>query len=372
VLLKNTGLLPIEVRQVRSIAVIGAHADVGVLSGGGSAQVDAPGGNAIAPGTPTEWNKPVYFPSPPLRFIREHAPLAKVIFDPGTDLAAAARIARKSDLAIVFADQYMSEGKDEMTLSLPGRQNDLIEAVAKANPRTVVVLITGNPVTMPWKSHVMGILQAWYPGIAGGQAIADILFGTANPSGKLPITFPRSTGDLPHPQIFGVDRSEGQAGLPENWSQARQTIPFPADFTEGARVGYKWFDSEKKEPLYPFGFGLSYTSFRYSQLAVDRAQNTVRFQLQNTGTRAGAEIAQAYVRLPQSAGEAFKRLAGWQRVDLAPGERKWVTISLETLALATFDVPKDQWSWPEGEYKVSVGGSSRDLPLTATFSRSPQ
>jgi len=367
VLLKNRGILPIDPKHVRSIAVIGAHADLGVLSGGGSAQVDAPGGNAIAPGTPTEWQKPVYFPSPPLRYIREHAPLAKVEFDAGSNLSAAAKLAASSNVAIVFAEQYMSEGKDATTLSLPGGQDALIDAVAKANPRTVVVLVTGNPVTMPWVSEVEGVLEAWYPGIAGGQAIADILFGTVNPSGKLPITFPRSTGDLPHPLIFGTGRSKDSAGLSENSSGVEPTAPFRADFTEGARVGYKWFDSEKKIPLFPFGFGLSYTSFRYSQLIVDSAHNAVQFQLENTGTRAGAEIAQAYVRLPESAGEDFKRLAGWQRVQLAPGERKSVTISLEPLAMATFDVARDKWSWPEGECQLFVGGSSRELPLNASF-----
>lgn len=368
VLLKNTGILPIDAQRIRSIAVIGAHADVGVLSGGGSAQVDAPGGNAIAPGTQTQWEKPVYFPSSPLRYIREHAPGAKILFDQGTDPSAAARLAESSDIAIVFADQYMSEGKDDLSLLLPGTQNDLIKAVASANPRTIVVLITGNPVTMPWESHVEGIVEAWYPGIAGGQAIANILFGTVNPSGKLPITFPRSPDDLPHPQIFGLDSSEGQTGLPENWSHARKTTPFRADLSEGARVGYKWFDSEEKQPLFPFGFGLSYTTFRYSNLAIDPAEKTARFQLENTGTRTGVEIAQAYVRLPKSAGENFSRLAGWQRVELAPGERKWITISLESLALATYDVAKDEWAWPDGEYMVFVGGSSRDLQLTAKFS----
>lgn len=368
VLLKNCGILPIDAQHVRTIAVIGAHADLGVLSGGGSAQVDAPGGNAIAPGVPTEWDHPVYFPSPPLRYIREHAPLADVRFNPGTDLSAAVKLAATSDLAIVFGDEYMSEGKDAMSLSLPEHQDDLIRTVARANPRTVVVLITGNPVTMPWESQVKGIVEAWYPGIAGGQAIADILFGTVNPSGKLPITFPRSMNDLPHSQIFGVNRSEGQAGLPENWSHARQTTPFRADLTEGARVGYKWFDSEKKEPLFPFGFGLSYTSFRYSQLTVDPGHNRVRFLLENTGRRTGVEVAEAYVRLPKNAGEDFKRLAGWQRVELAPGERKWVAISFEPMALAIFDVAKDQWSWPEGEYKVFVGGSSRELQLGTSFS----
>jgi beta-glucosidase len=368
VLLKNDGILPIEAHGAMKIAVIGAHADVGIMSGGGSAQVDAPGGNAIAPpGTPTQWQKPVYFRSPPLRYIREHASQAEVRFDAGTDVSAAAKLASASDIAIVFADQYMSEGRDAMTLSLPANQDALIEAVAKANPRTIVVLVTGNPVTMPWESQVKGIVQAWYPGIAGGEAIADVLFGDANPSGKLPITYPRTVEGLPHPEIFGVKRKEGATGLPENWSKGRQNTPFRADYTEGARVGYKWFDSEKKQPLFSFGFGLSYTTFQYSGLHVDPAQKTVFFQLENTGKRGGAEIAQVYVRLPSGAGEKFNRLAGWQRVELPAGERKQVTIRLEPLALAAFDTTNDRWSWPEGEYSVQVGGSSRDLPLSASF-----
>ena len=368
VLLKNEHILPIEARGAMKIAVIGAHADVGIMSGGGSAQVDAPGGNAIAPGTPTQWQKPVYFRSPPLRYIRAHASQADVRFDPGTDVSAAAKLASASDMAIVFADQYMSEGRDAMSLSLPGNQDALIEAVAKANPQTIVVLVTGNPVAMPWASQVKGIVQAWYPGIAGGEAIADILFGATNPSGKLPITYPRTVEDLPHPEIFGANRSTGVSGLPENWSRERRNTPFRADYTEGARVGYKWFDSEKKQPLFPFGFGLSYTTFQYSGLHVDAAHKTVSFQLENTGKRAGAEIAQVYVRLPSSTDENFSRLAGWQRVELSPGERKQVTIRLEPLALATFDTAlADQWKWPDGEYSIQVGGSSRDLPLSASF-----
>lgn len=367
VLLRNDHILPIEARAAMKIAVVGAHADVGIMSGGGSAQVDAPGGNAIAPGMPTQWQKPVYFRSPPLKYIREHAAQADVRFDSGTDVSAAAKLASTSDLAIVFADQYMSEGRDAMSLSLPGNQDALIEAVAKANPQTIVVLVTGNPVTMPWESQVKAIVQAWYPGIAGGEAIADVLFGDANPSGKLPITYARSVEDLPHPEIFGANRKRGVSGLPENWRNGRQNTTFQADYTEGARVGYKWFDSEKKQPLFPFGFGLSYTTFRYSGLHVDAAQKTVSFQLENTGKRAGAEVAQVYVRLPSNTDENFSRLAGWQRVELSAGERKQVTVRMEPLALAAFDTAKDGWTWPEGEYSVQVGGSSRDLPLSESF-----
>ena len=366
VLLKNDGTLPLNADALRSIAVIGAHADVGVLSGGGSAQVDAPGGNAISPATPTQWGKAVYFPSSPLRYIREHAGGARVQFDAGTDAASAASLARSSDIAIVFADQYMSESGDAPSLSLPGAQDELISAVAAANPRTIVVLITGNPVTMPWIDHVAGVMEAWYPGIAGGQAIANLLFGSVDPSGKLPITFAKSESDLPHVRIFGMTQSGAIGDTQGYWAadnQQRQSLP--ADYKEGVRFGYKWFDSEGKQPLFPFGYGLSYTKFRYTNLRVDPATKTATFTLENTGPRSGAEVAQVYVELPKASGEHFRRLAAWQRVDVPAGQHRVVTVALEPLAMATFDVKKDAWGWASGRYRVLVGGSSRDLPLRA-------
>jgi beta-glucosidase len=372
VLLRNErGVLPLDAGKLHTIAVIGAHADVGLMSGGGSAQVDAPGGNAINPSEPTRWGHAVYFASSPLRYIQEHAPGAKVIFNSGEDLASAAALARSSDVAIVFADQYMSEGADSLTLALPHKQDDLIRAVAAAQPKTVAVLVTGNPVTMPWADQVAGIMEAWYPGIGGGQAIANLLFGTVNPSGKLPITFPKTEADLPHPQIFGIDASRGEGGLPEHWTKEQRQTSFPADLSEGARFGYKWFDSENKQPLFPFGFGLSYTSYRYADLHVDAAAKTATFTVQNTGQRAGTEIAEVYVQLPAEAKENFRRLAGWQRIPLSPGESRKVTVAMEPLALAVFNEPADDWQWLGGEYNVSVGSSSRDLPLTgkASFSR---
>jgi beta-glucosidase len=366
VLLKNDGTLPLNPTAVHSIAVIGAHADVGVLSGGGSAQVDAPGGNAINPSAPTKWAEAVYFPSPPLRYIREHARGAVVRFDAGTNVSAAASLARSADIAVVFADQYMSEGGDAPSLSLPDGQNELISAVAAANPHTVVVLITGNPVTMPWIDRVAGVIEAWYPGIGGGQAIANLLFGSVVPSGKLAISFTKSADDLPHRCIFGIDCMQPAANSPTHWvadDEKRQT--FAADYDEGSRFGYKWFDSEGKQPLFPFGFGLSYTKFNYSGLRVDRSAKTVTFAVENAGGFAGTEIAEVYVQLPGTSGEHFHRLAAWQRVPLNPGETKVVTAVLEPLAMATFNERKDAWEWPSGDYTVFVGGSSRDLPLRA-------
>ncbi len=365
VLLRNEkSILPLDGASIHTIAVIGAHADVGLMSGGGSAQVDAPGGNAISPNIPTQWGHAVYFQSSPLRYIREHAPAARVTFDPGTDYVAAAAAARASDVAIVFADEYMSEGSDALTLALPGQQSDLIRAVSAANPRTVVVLVTGNPVSMPWINQVGAVMEAWYPGIGGAQAIANLLFGNVNPSGKLPITFPRTEADLPHPQIFGIDPNRGEGGLPEHWTTEEQRTSFPAKLTEGARFGYKWYDSENKQPLFPFGFGLSYTTYKYSDLRLDPTARTATFTVQNTGTRSGTEIAQAYVKLPVAAGEDFRRLAGWQRIALNPGESKTVRVTLEPLALAVFNETADDWRWLPGEYTVSVGSSSRNLSLT--------
>ena len=366
VLLKNDGTLPLNASTVRSIAVIGAHADVGVLSGGGSAQVDAPGGNAINPTAPTKWGEAVYFPSSPLRYIREHARGAAVKFDAGTNTASAAALAKSADVAIVFADQYMSESGDAPSLSLPDNQDELIAAVAAANPHTVVVLVTGNPVTMPWIDHVAGVMEAWYPGIGGGQAIANLLFGNVVPSGKLPITFAKSAEDLPHRCIFGINCTQAAGSAPPRWAPdeaKRQT--FAADYNEGVRFGYKWFDSEGKQPLFPFGFGLSYTQFKYTGLHVDRAAKSVTFTIENAGGLAGTEIAEIYVELPKAAKEHFRRLAAWQRVPLNSGQRKDITVALEPLAMATFNEQKDAWEWASGEYTVFVGGSSRDLPLRA-------
>ena len=361
VLLKNDkGLLPLK-PSLRSVAVIGAHADVGVLSGGGSAQVDAPGGNAISPDRPTQWGEAVYFPSAPLRYLRERLASTEISFNPGTDAQAAATAAKSAEVAVVFVDQYMSEGADRADLSLPNHQDELIAAVVAANPRTVVVLETGNPVSMPWIGRVPAVLEAWYPGIGGGEAIANILTGAVNPSGKLPITFPRSVADLPHPAVFGIEHAD----LPE--TDPRQF--FNVAYTEGARVGYKWFESEGKEPLFAFGHGLSYTTYAYSGLTVDPAGQSgipsATFTVANTGSRPGTEIAELYVQLPPSSGEHFRRLVSWGRVSLAPGQRKSITLPLNPTFLSVFDTPSDRWKLLPGTYTLSAGPSSQDLPLKA-------
>ena len=373
VVLRNEGsLLPLKSADSGSIVLIGSHADVGVLSGGGSAQVDAPGGNAVDPEPGgAKWGVPVYFPSSPLKYISAHAPTRKVTFDPGTSLAAAAKAAKGAGVAIVFVTQYMHEGFDAPTLSLPDNQNALVEAVTKANPNTIVVLETGGPISMPWASRVKGIVETWYPGIGGAQALSNILFGDVNPSGHLPVTFAKTEADLPHPEIVGMDLERKTKARPAGVKAAggeeqKHLSQFDLTYTEGAKVGYKWFEAEHKEPLFPFGFGLSYTTFRESALKVSAAKKTATFTVTNTGQRAGTTVAQVYVALPAAANEGYKRLVAFERVPLAPGEKKTITLPLNPTYMSVFDTAKDAFTLLPGEYKVMVGDSSANLPETAT------
>lgn len=366
VLLENRDhLLPLDGAALRSIAVIGSHADVGVLSGGGSAQVDAPGGNAIDPHPGgARWGEVVYFPSSPLKYIRRHAATAAVTFDAGTDIAAAVALARKSQVAIVFVTQPMYEGMDRATLSLPGRQDALVSAVAAANPHTVVVLETGGPVSMPWVDKVQGIVEAWYPGIGGAQALADLLFGDANFSAKLPVTFPRDDGELPHPHVPGLDPSVFQAELT---NPQAPVPPFTIDYDKaGARVGYKWFQSNRLTPLFPFGYGLSYTSYAYSGLHVDSRVEGATLTIRNTGDRAGTEIAQIYAVLPGAPDQRCKRLVGFTRVSLEPGASRTITIPLNALSLSVHDAKRRAMVRPPGTYTILAGPSSATTPLRTT------
>jgi beta-glucosidase len=270
-----------------------------------------------------------------------------VEYDPGTDVAGAAKLASASAVAVVFVHQHTSEGSDVPNLSLPGKQDELVGAVAAANPHTVVVLETGGPVTMPWIGKVSAVIEAWYPGIRGGEAIADILFGDVNPSARLPVTFPKTEADLPEVKLPGPPPPA-----------------FDIRYTEGLKVGYKWFDAEGKEPLFPFGFGLSYTSYSYSELKTTAGKQVqVSFKVANTGKRAGAEIAQVYASLPAAAGEPPKRLVAWDKIALLPAETKTVTLTIDPLQLSIFNADTDRWELLPGEYVIFVGGSSRDTPL---------
>jgi beta-glucosidase len=358
VLLKNKGtVLPIDRAAVHSIAVIGPHADTGMISGGGSAQVDPPG----QPAAP--WQSQVWFPTSPLKAVRAADPAAQVTFDSGADLAAAAAVARKADVAIVFVYRWMSEGDDLPNLSLPGNQDALVEQVADANPRTIVVLETGTAVVMPWIDKVAGVIEAWYAGSKGADAVANVLYGNVNPSAKLPITFPLSVADLPHPDLIkpppGRNADAGAVLRPED---AMPT--FSVHYNEGLKVGYKWYDAEKKPVLFPFGYGLSYTTYQYSDLKVAKGKEpTVRFTVRNAGPRAGFEVAQVYVALPAAANEPPKRLAGWSKVLLNPGESKEVSLSINPRELSIYDEKADRWKQLPGAYTIMVGGSSKNLSL---------
>jgi beta-glucosidase len=367
VLLKNdNAILPLDAAKLHSVAVIGLHADVGMISGGGSAQVDPPVGNAIeAPGKgATKWLVPVWFPTSPLKALRSRLPNAKVEFNSGQDPAAAASLAKSADVAIVFVYQWESEGMDLPNLSLPDNQDALIAQVAAANKHTIVVLETGGAVTMPWADKVPGILEAWYAGSRGHVAVANVLFGDVNPSAKLPLTFPMAVQDLPHPTIPPLTREdEGQGNGVDN-GPAHAQSKYSVHYDEGLKVGYKWYDAEGKSVLFPFGHGLSYTTYRYSGLKVaPGAKPTLTFTVSNTGKRAGVETAQVYATLPESAQEPPKRLVGWSRVELKPGESREMKVEIDPQYLQIFDETANGWKHVPGQYTFAVGGSSKELPL---------
>jgi beta-glucosidase len=248
---------------------------------------------------------------------------------------------------VVFVTQWAAESFDAADLRLPGNQDALVDAVARANPHTVVVLETNSPVAMPWLERVGAVLEAWYPGSAGGEAIANLLFGKVDPSGRLPISWPRALDQLPRPQLPGAT-----AG-----TTAAQSVDYGI---EGADVGYRWFQRTQREPLFPFGFGLSYTRFAQGGLAVDvhdgrpRARVTVR----NTGKRAGADVVQIYVQVP---GSPVRRLAGFGKVALAPGQSREVSVELEPRLLADFDTATRRWVIHAGRYAIYAGRSASDL-----------
>jgi beta-glucosidase len=352
VLLKNNGLLPLS-GGLRRILVVGGHADVGVLSGGGSSQVAPAGGAALKLKVPGGEGNPmasfriaVYDPSSPLAAIRAAAPGARVDYLDGADPAEAARQAAGADAVVVFAVQWMIEGYDARDLALPDGQDALIAALAAANPRTVVVLETGGPVKAPWLGGAAALLEAWYPGAAGGRSIADILFGAVNPSGRLPISFPRQEEDLPRPVLPGADAKKGE--------------PIVVDYVEGADVGYRWYAKKGLTPLFPFGYGLSYTHFAYSGLKVQGGRRLrVRFKVVNTGARAGKDAPQVYAAPPGGG----LRLIGFRKIDLRPGEARTLEVDADPRLLAAFDAAAGRWRLAAGRYDVAVGASSADLTL---------
>jgi beta-glucosidase len=354
VLLKNDkGLLPL-LSTAKKIAVIGGHADVGVLSGGGSSQVYPIGGRAVQGEGPASWPGPmIYFPSSPLKALKARLPGADIQYADGKDKAAAAKLAAASDLVLVFATQWNGESFDS-PLTLENDQDALIDAVATANAKTVVVLETGGPVLMPWLSKVGGVVEAWYPGSEGGEAIARVLTGEVDASGRLPVTFPAAVDQLPRPVL------DGDPKKPDDL--------FAVDYTiEGAAVGYKWFDKKGHQPLFAFGHGLSYTSFAYDNLKAEAKGGalTVSFDVRNTGKRTGKAVPQVYVSPKAGGWEAPQRLAGFSKVELAPGATTRVTLTVDPRLLATWDDNAHGWSVAAGSYTVALGASSRDTAAKA-------
>jgi beta-glucosidase len=337
VLLKNSAnALPLNPATLHSIAVIGPFAGAAKTGGGGSSHVIP------------------LFTVDPVTGIKNAVPAGTTVgFDPGTDPVAAAALAKSSDVAVVMVGDNQTEGVDQPGIALSGNQDALVQAVVAANPRTIVVVKSGGPVLMPWASQVPAILEAWYPGEEDGTVVADLLFGKVNPSGKLPLTFPANPGDVP-------------ANTPAQYPGVNGT----ATFSEGVFVGYRHYDAGNIAPLFPFGFGLSYTSFAFSHLAVRSANGTVTVtaNVTNTGSRAGAEVAQLYVGDPSTSAvpEPPNQLQGFTKVSLNPGQTKRVGFTLAARSFSFWDTASASWRVAGGTYHLNVGDSSRNLPLATT------
>jgi beta-glucosidase len=338
VLLKNRdGLLPLS--DGESIAVIGAAGGAKPkASGGGSSGMIAP-----------------YVITPVDGIRKRLAGRVQVSYADGSDRAKAAEVAKAAKVAIVFVNTNDSEGRDRPNLELPDHQDELVEVVAAANPNTIVVLNTGGPVLMPWIDKISGLIEAWYPGQEDGTAITAILYGDVNSSGKLPLTFPRTADEIP------TSTAAQWPGVNEN-----------STYSEKLDVGYRWYDAHHVQPLFPFGYGLSYTTFKLSDLRVSPAEIDrmdsktnvqVNLRVKNTGKRDGAEVVQVYVEQPEKNGEPPRQLRAFTKVDLKAGETQSVRLNLNPWSFYIYDSDLDRWKIPSGKYGILVGTSSRELPL---------
>ncbi|QUD90750.1 glycoside hydrolase family 3 C-terminal domain-containing protein [Phenylobacterium montanum] len=353
VLLKNGGLLPLA-KSAKSIAVIGGHADFGVPSGGGSSQVYAAGARRFDSAA----GPMVFYGSSPMKAIAARTS-AKVVYDDGRNPDSAARAAHSADIAIVFVTQWTTEGLDAAGLELPDRQDALIDKVAKANRKTIVVLETGGPVIMPWLNRVGAVVEAWYPGSAGGEAIARVLAGEVNPSGRLPVTFPASLAQTPRPILDGDPKLDA---LDESHPHVDYRI-------EGAAVGYKWFDKKGLKPLFPFGWGLSYSTFATTGLEarVESKGAKVSVTVKNTGKVAGRTVVQIYAAPRADRGwEAPKRLAAFAKTELLPGQSRRLTLAIDPRLLATWDPASRTWNIEAGDYQIMTGDSASDITGATT------
>jgi beta-glucosidase len=343
VLLKNNGLLPLNPATTTSVAVIGTDGGAGVeLSGGGSGSVNSAN---------TVW---------PLTGIQNVIGASKVTYTAGDDngtanIPQAVAAARAATDAIIYVSAPEGEESDLATLNLSSADETMIQQVAAANPNTIVVLNSGSPVVMPWLGSVAGVFENWYGGGETGNATAALIFGTADPSGKLPVTFPSSLSQVP------AQTTAQWPGLP--------TGPV---YSEGVDIGYRWYQSQNITPAFPFGFGLSYTTFAYSNLKVGafnaNGTATVTATVTNTGSKAGADVAQMYVGDPAASQDPPKQLAGFQRAMLNPGQSTTVSFPLTIHNLASWSPTANAWTAQAGTYSISVGDSSASLPLIGSTS----
>ena len=338
VLLSNPRhILPLNPKTIGSIAVIGPWSAMASTGGGGSSHV-----------TPLETVSPLQ------GIMRSVGSRVKVYSYDGPDAATAGEVAKKAHVVILVVGDVESEGTDRPNLSLPAGQDYLIDVVKDANPDTIVVVHTGAPVLMPWLDHVAAVVMGWYPGEEDGLATAAVLFGAVDPGGRLPITFPAS-----------------MASMPTSTAAQYPGVNDVATYSEGLDVGYRWYEAEGIAPLFPFGFGLSYTTFAMDRLSVRTTAEvgqTVRVALRitNTGRRFGSTVAQVYLRYPAAVGEPPEQLRGFQKVFLAPGQSRTVTISLGRQAFSYWSTAHNAWETAPGTYEISVGSSSADTPLRAT------
>lgn len=361
VLLTNRSTtLPLPQRLAR-LLIVGEHADHGVLCGGGSSAV-TPIGSLQLPGTSIMGMDvaKVVQPSSLVTAIKEESGAGDVVFVDGTDRQQALDAARDADAVIVFAQEWRSEGLDAVSLALPDDQDALIEAIAGVNAATIVVIQSGGAVTMPWRDRVAAILAAWYPGSGGGPAVAGVLFGRVNPSGRLPVTFPASEAQLPRPGQIDPETTTSNPATPRKGG----IIALDYDI-DGSDVGYRWFAREGHQPLFPFGFGLSYTTFELASLRVGvDGRYTASVEVANTGARTGAVVVQIYVAKPGADG-FVKRLAGFTKTVLAAGEHSSVEIDLEPRILARYRVGGDApgFAIEPGVYRVWAAQHAADDTL---------
>lgn len=354
VLLKNQGnVLPLA-KSARKIVLIGGHADVGVLSGGGSSQVRSVGGVPIeiplTSGAAASFVRVTYHNSSPLKAIQAIAPGAQITYVDGKDPAAAAAAARDADVAIVFATQWATEAEDNRDIALPDNQDALIDAVAAAQSKTVVVLETGGPVLMPWIDRVPAVVEAWYPGQRGGEAIARVLFGDVDATGRLPMTFPRTSAQLPRSEPVGLESLKNDAASNAGSGTNEPVASFDVDYKEGANVGYRWYAAQNSQPLFAFGYGLNYAKLSYAKARfTGGAKAGVTVSVTNQSDRATVAVPQLYVTLPDG---SPLRLAGWSREALAPHETRSVTIVADPRVLARWQ--DGRWRQAAGSYKLTL------------------